>query len=91
VPEEKRSAKCPEAWIRYRNFVKDEVKRVALHQSRAFLGLRIPGATSSAAVIPDAYGLQAGNTDDTTSFDNYPTFHEASLERPSRCGNALFG
>jgi hypothetical protein len=55
------------------------------------VGRWILGATSGAAVIPGAYRLQAGDADDTTSFDNHPMFHEASLERPPGSGNALFG
>ena len=46
------------------------------------MGRWILGATSGAAVIPGTYRLQAGDADDTTSFDDHPTFHEASLERP---------
>jgi hypothetical protein len=49
------------------------------------------GATSGAAVVPNPYRLQAGNADDTTSFENYPMFHTASLERPPRDGNGRFG
>ena len=55
------------------------------------MGRWILGATSGAAIIPGAYRLQAGDADDTTSFDNHPIFHEASLERPPGSGNALFG
>jgi len=55
------------------------------------VGRWILGTTSGAAVVPDTYRLQAGDADDTTSFDNYPMFHEASLERPPGGGNALFG
>ena len=62
-----------------------------LHQPWTLVGRWVLGTTSGAAVIPDTYGLQAGDADDTTSFENYPMFHEASLERPPRCGNALFG
>jgi hypothetical protein len=55
------------------------------------VGRWILGTTSGAAVIPDTYRLQAGDADDTTSFDNHTMFHEASLERPPGSGNALFG
>jgi hypothetical protein len=55
------------------------------------VGRWVVRTTSGAAVVPDAYRLQAGDADDTTSFDNHPMFHKASLERPPRCGNALFG
>jgi hypothetical protein len=41
----------------------------------------IVGATSGATVVPNPYRLQAGNADDTTSFENYPMFHTASLDR----------
>src|SRR5580692_9016991 len=70
-------------------FSKQRVAR--LNQPWTFVGRWILGATSGAAVIPDTYGLQAGNADDTTSFDNHTMFHEASLERPLGSGNALFG
>jgi hypothetical protein len=67
-------------------------ERIAqLHQLRAFVGRWILGATNGAAVIPDTYRLQAGDADETTSFDNQSMFHEASLERPPGSGNALFG
>ena len=49
------------------------------------------GTTNGAAVVPDAYRLQAGDAHDTTSFDNHPTFHEAIVERAPAGGNALFG
>jgi hypothetical protein len=49
------------------------------------------GATSSAAVVPNSHRLQADNADDTTSFDDNPTTHTASLERPPRDGNGRFG
>ena len=62
-----------------------------LHQPRTFGGGWIVGTTNGAAVVPDTYRLQAGDAHDTTSFDNHPTFHEASLERPPASGNALFG
>jgi hypothetical protein len=93
-------------WTGYRNFVKrrqneaylqkmavwrGEAEPAALDQPRTFLGLWILGATNGAAVIPNAYRLQARNADNTTSFDNYSMFHRASLEPLPRCGNALFG
>jgi hypothetical protein len=62
-----------------------------LHQLWTFLGRWILRATNGAAVIPDTYWLQAGDADDTTSFDNHTMFHEASLERLMGRGNALFG
>jgi CheY-like chemotaxis protein len=31
------------------------------------------------------------NSDDATSFDNHPSFHSASLDRPPKGDNALFG
>jgi hypothetical protein len=62
-----------------------------LHQLWTFVGRWILGATNGAAVIPDTYRLQAGDADDTTSFDNHTMFHEASLEWPVGSGNALFG
>jgi hypothetical protein len=62
-----------------------------LYQPRAFYCRWIVGATSGAAVVPNPYRLQAGNADDTTSFENYPMFHTASLERPPRDGNGRFG
>jgi hypothetical protein len=62
-----------------------------LHQPWTFVGRWILGTTNGAAVIPDTYRLQAGDADDTTSFDNHTMFHEASLERPLGSGNALFG
>jgi hypothetical protein len=46
---------------------------------------------SGAAVVPDPYRLQTCNADDTTSFDNHPVFHSASLDRPPGGDNALFG
>jgi hypothetical protein len=55
------------------------------------VGRWILRTTSGAAVIPDTYRLQAGDADDTTSFENYPTFHYSSLERPTGSHNALFG
>jgi hypothetical protein len=66
-------------------------ERIArLHQLWTFVGRWILGATNGAAVIPDTYRLQAGDANDTTSFDNHTMFHEASLERPPGSGNALF-
>jgi hypothetical protein len=62
-----------------------------LNQPGAFDCRWIVGATSGAAVVPNPYRLQAGNADDTTSFENYPMFHTASLERPPRDGNGRFG
>jgi hypothetical protein len=62
-----------------------------LHQPWTFVGRWILGTSSGAAVIPDTYGLQAGDAHNTTSFDNHTMFHRASLERPPWCSNALFG
>jgi hypothetical protein len=62
-----------------------------LNQSWPFVGCGILGTARSAAVVPDPYGLQACNADDTTSFDNHPSFHSASLDRPPGGDNALFG
>jgi hypothetical protein len=62
-----------------------------LNQPGAFGSRWIVGAASGAAVVPNAYRLQAGNAHDTTTFENHPTFHKASLKRPARDDNGLFG
>jgi hypothetical protein len=62
-----------------------------LHQAWPFVGRWILGTARSAAVVPDPHRLQAGNADDTTSFENHPMFHGVSLERPPGDNNALFG
>jgi hypothetical protein len=62
-----------------------------LDQPWTFGDVWVLRTTSGAAVVPDTYGLQAGDADDTASFDYYPSFHEASLERPPGGRNALFG
>jgi hypothetical protein len=62
-----------------------------LNQPGTFDRRWILGATSGAAVVPNPDRLQAGNADDTTSFENYPMFHRASLKRPFRDGNGRFG
>lgn len=59
-----------------------------LYQPWAFEGRRVVGTTSRAAVVPGAYGLQAGDANDTTCFDDHPSFHEASLEGRPPGGNA---
>jgi hypothetical protein len=49
------------------------------------------GATIGAAVVPNPYRLQAGNTDEATSFENHPMFHKVSLERSAGGDNGRFG
>jgi hypothetical protein len=62
-----------------------------LHQSWPFVGCGILGTAGGAAVVPDPNRLQACNADDTTSFDNHPSFHSASVDRLPGGDNALFG
>jgi hypothetical protein len=52
----------------------------SLHQLWAFLSRWVVGTTRGAAIVPDSYGLQAGDANDTASFDNDAMFHGGSLE-----------
>jgi hypothetical protein len=98
--------KCPSIFTRTLEMLRDALEALPreragpgsrislsnpLNQPGAFDCRWIVGATSGAAVVPNPYRLQAGNADDTTTFENYPMFHTASLERPPRDGNGRFG
>jgi hypothetical protein len=62
-----------------------------LNQPGTFVSRWVVGATIGAAVVPNPYRLQAGNTDEATSFENHPMFHKVSLERSAGGDNGRFG